>query len=254
MGVYMNKLIYSEEKIIEFLNLLPELENDEVLFIDLFQRNKHISPEDRKTLGLTRCNVIDRVVCTSKDKVIKHLKRWEANPEGFLTNTNLPIPNEALVPYITIQPISVLKAYQEFNRCMTEYLIELGSHTGKVNKENTYHRIKKANNLLLDCHQHAYSRKVFIDVDYDGDKNAEWLPSFEQELTDKNVKFMKVETQGGYHYLLRKDSLKFNYNLIIDKYKPLADRELEISNNQAIPISGCYQYGNFEVTIARVEE
>lgn len=247
----MNKLIYDENEIAKFLSEFPELEEDEVIFLSLFQRNKHISLEDRKELGLSRCNVIDRVICTSKDKVIKHIKRWEANPEGFLIKTGVAIPNEALVPYITVQPISVLKAYQEFNKIMTEYIIELGNHRGpKANKENTYHRIKKANSLLLDCHQHAYSRKVFIDVDFDGNKGWEKLPDFEAELLQHGVTWVKVETNGGFHYLLRKDSLKFNYTEVIKKYASILDGgELTVSDNQAIPVPGCYQYGNFEVRV-----
>lgn len=249
----MNKFIYDEQKVLQFLDLFPDLQEDEVIFMALFQRNKHISAEDRKELGLSRCNVVDRVICTSKDKVLKELRRWEGNPLGYLTSNGQAIPNEALVPYITVQPISVLKAYQEYSKVMTEYLIELGSHRGpKANKENTYHRIKKSHSLLLDCHQHAYSRKVFIDVDYDGPKDFWVVSDIESEFINKGIKFIKVETQGGIHFLLDKTTIKFNYNELIAQYADVmksVEGEIIVSNNMAIPIPGCYQYGSFEVRI-----
>lgn len=261
----MNRLIASEEIINSFLSAMPELEKDEVIFLALFQRNKHLILEQRKELGLPRCNVIARAICREKSSIVKQLRRWESDERAFLTKTGVPIPNECLVPYITVQPISMIKTYQEFNRIATDYLIELSS---QGDRSNTYSRIKKLDTLLLDCAQHAYSRKIYIDVDFDVPKDWALLKDFEDTLFVKGVKYLKIETQGGFHYLLSKDTLKFNYHEILDNWRAFATQEfgkarehkedkpkweIEVSENQAVPIPGTFQYGFYEVGFTRGE-
>lgn len=257
-----NTLVYSKPELDKFLAKFPTLEKDEVIFLALFQRNKHLTSEQRKEMGLPRCNVIARAICREKESVFKQLKRWETDPKAFLSKTGEPIPNECLVPYITVQPISTVKGYVEFNRIITEYLVELSSNG---NRTNTYDRLKKIDTLLLDCMQHAYSRKVFIDIDFDiPEKGWKTLKAFETELAEKGVKFVKVETNGGFHYLLETASIKYNYHETLAGMEDAATQyfgnpeipgsqkkawEIAISDNQAIPVPGCTQYDSFEVKV-----
>jgi hypothetical protein len=158
------------------------------------------------------------------------------------------------MPYITIQPVSVLKGYQEFNRIMMDYVLELPK---EGDRKNTYGRIKKADSLLMDCFQHAYSYKLFIDVDFDiPDKQWAGLTLYENHLRHSGVTFHKVETAGGFHYLLETATIKHNYNLYLGSLRedfeadsPGQTYEITVSENQAIPIPGTLQYGDFRVKL-----
>lgn len=244
----MNKLIYDEKQIEKFLNLIS-LQNEELYLATLFTRNKHISKEDRERLDLPRSHTLGHTTSDTVRGLIKNLYRWETNPNGFLTKTGDSIPNEALNMYMSINPVSPLKAYPEFNRIVTEYLLEL-SHAPK--KQNIIDRIKKMDKLMLTCMHHAYTRKVFIDVDIDSkDKYNEHLLKFEKELTDKGVKFKVVETHGGLHYLLECSSIKYNYNTTIDSLKQEWEGydDIMINPNNQLPLPGTLQYGTFEVKL-----
>jgi hypothetical protein len=218
-----NTLIYDGNEIKKFLSLFPPLEKDELYMATLFSRNKTISAEDRIALGLPRAHTLAFAVSDNAEDFIKKIYRWETNPKAFLTKTGVPQPNEALVPYISVYPVSPIKAYPEFNRIMTEYLIELSAGG---DRKNTFNRIKKTDRLMLECMHHAFSRKIFIDIDFDiPTKDWKGFGYFEDELTKRGVKFSIVETNGGFHYLLHKETLNYNFNLDIEYLRKCATTE-----------------------------
>jgi len=249
----MNTLIHSTDEVRRFMAIFPPLKKDEVFYLALFMRNKHLTEDERKETGLPRSNVIGRQVCRTPEDVVRKLRRWEGHEEGFISKAKgLPIPNKCLVPYITIQPISVLKCYLEFNRIFSDYIVELSK---EGNRDDTYARIKKADMLLMDCFQHAYAYKLFVDIDFDI-PNKEWdgITIYEEHLESKGVKYHRIETNGGFHYLLETATVKYNYHEFLEGMREKAHAdfalekyEIEVSSNMAVPIPGTFQYGQFPV-------
>lgn len=250
----INKLIYNENEINKFIDILPNLEKDEVYYICLFVRNKHLTPEENLFFGISRSsNLMARVIAREKNDIIRKIKNWECNSEAFISKrSNTNIPNKCLVPYITFNPVSTIKAYKDFNFEFIDYITQLSTTN---DKPQIYKSLKKIDVLIMDKLQHAFSKKHFIDIDFDI-PTYNWQPFFDflGELKIKEVSYHVVKTKGGYHLLLETKTLNWNYNKNLENLRNIAKNEfkkfeIETNKNQAIPISGCYQYGDFEVKL-----
>lgn len=245
-GNIMGFLLADKEIVNKFFNMLSPLKDDEVYFLSLSARNKYLSMEEREKLSLGRTEMFCRKVIQTDnfDSFWRLLVEMEEIAQVSRTRNGSAIPKSALVLYININPSSGKKALQEFYQ-KTNCMI-----FGETQPQ--YHKLQS---VLLSCYQRATGTRKFIDIDLDVtviEKNTEILEAIYQELMTEyaqhEIEVTPIRTNSGYHFLLNKDTIKYNYTGIINvlNYRFFGDSkngEIQVNNNAMIPLPGTYQAG-----------
>jgi hypothetical protein len=240
-------LIYDKEQFNKFINILPDLQNDEVYFISLSARNKYLTDEERKFYGLGRTEMFSRNIIRKKEDFEYVLSKLESTLHYKLTKTKQNIPEKALVVYININPSSMIKAYFNLANEMNKELLDINMAM-QHNKQPNYSGIHLLDRKLMNCIQTARSRKIFIDIDFDVEDDIP-INGFMMDLRIREIKSHTIKTKSGYHCLIDLASMKdkkFNLNSIVLSYNVLAkqtDGEVIINTNGMIPVPGTLQAG-----------
>lgn len=247
------ELIYDEAEVKRFFDtVLPPLSDLEVYFVSLSARNKYLSEEEQEALHLGRTEMFERRIIRERnwDKFLRTLYKFESNEKAYTTKNNSIIPSKCITCYININPSNVLKAYAEYNKTMTEYIYEIANNSIKNNNtENIIYRITKSDRLLLDQLQKCRGTKHLIDVDFDV-PDDQFVKMFTKELKSKNVSYEVIDTKSGYHVLMRKDTVKFNFPSLLECYNKQAaiaykeKTEIVVNKNEMVPLPGTSQGGH----------
>ena len=252
-------LIQDEKQFNKFIEILPELQNDEVYFISLSARRKYLTDEERDTYALGRTEMFSRQIAKSKEQLREYtMKKLGMSLLYKTTKNGLQIPEKALVVYININPSSMLKAYQLFQEEMNKEMNAI-INALRNNKEPNYDRTLIQKRLLMNCVQKSSGEKHYIDIDCDT-KKPEVVESLTTSLSNSKIEFHVIETQGGFHFLIKKDTIpnnkklkhlniqKFNLMRIIQAARDVDGErnEIEINGNVMVPVPGTNQ-ANFLV-------
>ncbi len=235
------KLIINEQQLIEFVDWLPMLLPSEKYMISLLARRKYNTDGSISNLKADK-NQLKRVTCT-KDRIVEKIKQMETAYGSYL-NARVPIQQENLCLYITPNPRDCYKAG-------INLLKEL------ANKISIDDRFYNPQSLALNCIQTSCSRKIYFDLDVDIKKDK-----LHNDIVTKNdilvlikLELNKlindncltiIETNGGYHILIKVDEIKAEYNKIwyqnISKIK--SDYyNITLNGDNLIPVVGCFQGG-----------
>ena len=222
------QIILDEEVLDSFIDFLPELHDDEVYYLSLMARcdgDKLPSVKDGQIYGSRRL---------VKKKDIKRCLREFEVPVGTYERKGVPIPQDCLSPYITINPRSLTKASRSVAVSLTERLLN-GDHVNPVDFS------------LTTVHK-SIGTKHFLDFDFDFDHRQpgpHWTDhtlysalSTEDEFRFRFDKFIALRTRGGIHIIVPADSVGNKYAEII--CLPFLD---EHGSHGMIPIPGCSQRG-----------
>lgn len=262
------KIIHDEKELKYFYdNILPPLEPTDTYFVSLSARNKYLSEEERKILELGRTEMFCKSIIRVRDwnRFLRTIRKFECNKGGYTTKNNSSIPEKAIVCYININPSNTLQAIMKFKQVLAEYEVELASIAlkGKKNTTNISERLNKLDNSLMTAYQQSRGMKHYIDIDLDVDKEFEPYKShsFKEFMINKGLKtYHWIDTKSGYHLLIKRDELKFNPQLLIERltqdylhYQHTQSYnedtfEIIINKNEMIPVPGTYQ-GSYPVTI-----
>lgn len=250
--------IYSEEELNYFVNLLPTLERDEVWFISLSCRNKHLIDEERKFYSLNRPEMFARefIYETSLDKFKLVLEMLETSLLYRRTKSNQLFPEKAMIVYFNLNPSSGIKAFFEFQKEMNKEMELLVNGLEKNNNnEIFYNRFKRCMSILKSKFQTSTSRKIFVDVDFDIKKSPigfEIIQGFISFCDSNNMKYFVIETKGGYHVCIKKETIHCNIQKVINELhsKVSKDGEVVFNKNEMIPLPGTIQ-AEFEVKIIK---
>lgn len=219
----MYKLINDVDEVKKFFDeVVPPLTNSEMYFVSLSARNKYLTEEERRELALGRTEMFERRVIRERsfERFLRTLRKFETNDGSYLTKNGSNIPNKSIIVYFNINPTDVLKAYKEFNQVMNEYMYELAHCAAEGRKtDDIMKRIRKQDTLLMNCFQKNRGTKHYLDVDFDVPKDYfdAVVKPFIDELRENGVKVVVIDTRGGYHILLKRDTIKFNFNDVIYK-------------------------------------
>jgi hypothetical protein len=241
------KLIYDEEQVKKFYNLLPRLEDDEVYFISLSARNKYLTEEERRNIGSLRSEMFGRKIIKedSFEAFLRTLRSYELK-EGWYNNGKL-LPDHCLVAYANINTSSGLKALKEFYEKANEILFSL-------HNKGTLDQLRNMDTLLMNCYQRSRGKRVWIDIDIDSeDKLASesCMKDLVSIYRERDIECHPIATKGGYHILLKKSTIHYNYmkdamtkDILIRESK--FHSEVVQNVNEMVPIPGTIQAG-FEV-------
>jgi hypothetical protein len=248
------QLIHNEDEVKRFVRMLAPLENHEMYFVSLSARNKYLTEDERREYSLGRTEMFNRrMVKNSKhssleDTYVRVLRSMECDERGYLTRNGKPIPSKTLIAYALINPSDGFEAARQFSQQVLHQAFE--EHTEDAMSFFGHIDSKLNNNL-----QAATKRKVWIDIDFDvPHKYRHALEEFLKELRSLGVEAHPISTKSGFHVLLKKETLKFNYVQLVKNYDDWLNVEIDsektveaiINRNAMIPIPGTIQ-GGYEV-------
>lgn len=248
-----NNLIKDREEFNKLISILPDLNKDEVYFISLSARNKYLTMDERKEYSLGQTEMFGREIAQSKEKLYDYtIKKLEATLSYKTTRNGKPIPDKSLICYVNINPSSMVKAYYQFQKEMNNQMSEI-TLALLHGKDPNYSFINIQTRELMNCIQKSTGTKHFIDIDCDT-KEPEVLDYFKEAFLNCLIEYYIIETKGGYHFLLKKDTFPVKYNLqkIIDDgiirleriiYEKQLNNKIEImiNGNGMIPVPGIMQ-------------
>jgi hypothetical protein len=259
----MRTLIHDLDEVRHFYDfILPILSPSEVYFLSLSARNKYLTAEERVEFDLGRTEMFERRVVRERDwnKFYRTLRKFECHDDGYLTKNGKPIPPKSVICYININPSDVFKAYKEFSNVMNEYMFELSQLSmNNRSTENLMPRMRKMELVMMNAFQHSRGAKHYLDVDFDVPKDARGynlLLSFLGELTAHAVQYHVIDTKSGYHVLLKRDTVKFNFPTYLriletGAREKISDKiEIVVNDNEMIPLPGTLQ-GEYPVRILK---
>lgn len=149
--------------------------------------------------------MFSREIARDKEGIEYALKKMEVSLQFRRTNNGKPIPEHALVVYMNINPSSVLKAYNLFQKEMNQLSYEAFMAI-KENKTPNYTGLVRMPTKLMNAIQKAKGTKTYLDIDCDT-KDFKIIEEIYFSLKRALIIFYTIETHGGFHFLINKQSL-----------------------------------------------
>ena len=251
----MYNLIYSEEEMHKFWSLLHPLQAGEAYFVSMSARDKYLTAQEQIDFSIGRAEMFSRKIIKTYDfaDYLRVIRTLEVNEGGYTTRNGKNIPEKCTIVYANINASSGIKSLKEFNQRTNDLMIET------ITNHDALKHFASLDSMLMNCYQRQTGTKHLLDIDFDIKKNADGktlLGIFISELQKNNVTYKVIETHGGYHVLLVKSTLKFNYHTILkdldNKAKALFGKaEIVHNTNNMVPLPGTRQ-AEFDVKFINI--
>ena len=232
------ELIYDENQIKKFVNILPVLKRNEVYNISMLSRFKYINGSRREKLN-------NKIIKSSPNISMAYINTIKTLEGKYFLKSGKQAPSETIVVYANITPSCLVQVLQKFHMDITNMLFNFYKNNDTNLDFNNFD-----NHLISSFNKHRVSKSL-IDIDFDIPlEGFDIIQDFIFKMKWKRVVYYTIKTKNGFHAILVKESIKFNY--IIDVEKANADAKnrfgedhIEVVLNQGgdIPIPGTIQAG-----------
>jgi hypothetical protein len=238
----MSGLVYNTQQAQQFVDILPDLKDEEVYFVLLSARNKYLTVEEREQYHLGRTEMFNRKLIRTKDNYTKVLSTMENDISNYKTKNGSDFPYKSLVCYANINPSSGVQALRTFtyeaNNIIFDYL--QNKQLGKS--------FKRLDTLLMNCYQKARARKYFIDIDCDVN-NQIFIEPVLNDFEKHGILYHVIQTKSGYHIMIEASTVSYNFTEILAvQNSKLTVGEIIVNKNGMVPVPGTLQ-GQFPVNI-----
>lgn len=237
------ELIHDVEQLRRFHSLLAPLQDDEAYFLSMSVRKKYLTADERLFYELRNAEMFARklVKDSSFETFLRTVRSLEVSEGGYTTKNNLPMPEKAMVVYAQINPVSGTHALREFQTKATDLMFDLPTNPAAKKQ------LARLDTLLMNCYQRSHGQKTLLDIDVDTD-NFYYVERLMNELKLRDVEFEVIATRSGFHVLMRRETVKFNYHKMVTEIdfemKENGDKgEVVVNKNYMVPLPGTYQAG-----------
>lgn len=213
------KVITDKERLLDFIEWLPELEENEKFYCCLFARKKYcqdqIASNDKVQL---------KRFLSDKNQLYIKIKQLEVSIGAYKLKKQ-DAPQESLALYINPNPRNLKNAAYDGIIKLTELL----------KKDNSNYNPHAE---IMSCIQRALGRQVYLDFDVDT-KDFD----FNRLKGIINTSCLNIlQTRGGYHILVKLSELSPEYKKSF--YNDIVLLGVDQTGDQLLPVPGCVQ-GNF---------
>jgi hypothetical protein len=213
-------IIKDMDRLRNFVEWLPDLEQHEIFYLALFARKKYCEAiKDIKT---------DKAQCkrftSTKRRLVEKIRQLECPLESYSIK-GITIPQEALALYISVNPRD-LRAATKNGLIKLAHLI-----TQEYNGYNPHQEI-------MSEIQRACSRKLWYDFDFDNVDVADTLRQVEKIINLDCVR--ALETHSGFHLLVRLQAIHEEFNKTWHR-EMTALPGVDVRGDNLIPVPGCVQ-------------
>lgn len=227
------KIITDKEKLLEFIEWLPELKPTEKYYLCLFARSKY-TKDEHGVNGIAHIKS-DKAQLKrfTSDKQRMFDKIWQLEcPIGAYKQRDVIIPQQALALYISTNPRDMWKATPnslvKLAQCIRDH-----NHLGNPHQE------------VLSEIQRTKGTTHYIDFDLDVPSGTILEPDQVKTLVANQVNIDAasiLRTRGGYHILI--DPKKVHPIFKNSFYRGLSSISgVDQTGDQMIPVPGTYQGG-----------
>lgn len=211
----MNQIIYDESIVRKFIDeVLPKAGDLEQYFVSLSCRKKYLTPEDRLLFTSTNAEMFHQQIASTKSGLFSAILKCQTPKEAFQTKSGFIYPMYAMVCYINLFTSSTILALEEFNSIMNRNMMQLVNNSleGK-DCASAKKAINRAYKTYVDCVQRAKGTSLYVDIDFDISKDYKYImDKFVQAISAQGVSGFVIETRGGFHVLMKRDTIHYNYN------------------------------------------
>lgn len=245
------QLLYSEEQLEKFLSFFfkysPLMKTDKY-FISMACRKKYLNTPTDYSLNGTSEMFERKLVDNNILSFQKILLRYNKVAESYTDKEGKLLPEEGFCVYLNINPTNIIQTYYNFTNKMNVLLQKITTETleDKICDRLITEFMPLESNLHTAM-QKSRLHKNLIDIDID-DKEKGVVEELHKEYTEKKVIHLCVETNGGFHILLVRNTIKYNFHTSLEYFQDLIKKEVCINDNEMIPLPGTLQ-GNFPVKI-----
>ena len=212
------QIITDKNQLLDFIDWLPELEDNEKFYCSLFARKKYTNAGVRSSDKAQLSRFL-----TDKSRLYDKIKRLEA-PLGTYQLKDIAAPQESLALYINPNPRNLKRATYDAIIKLTE-ILKNGNANFNPHAE------------VMGCIQRSLSRKVYLDFDIDT-KDFD----FTKVKGIINTDCLEIlETRGGYHILVRLAAVQEEYKKTF--YNAICKMGVDQVGDQLLPVPGCTQGG-----------
>lgn len=218
------KIIQDKQKLLDFIEWLPELKPNENFYYCLFARNKYIRGTIHEQYLKADKAQLKRGT-SKKDYLFDKIKQLEVEFGSYKQN-GYEIPQESLALYINPNPRSERKAMKLLLTKGLELII---------NEAKGFSCQSEA----LSAIQQSCSRKLFLDFDFDNSNFEDYKEAIENQVSGA---YKVLVTRGGFHLLVTPSLIKNNKRW----YEVISNWEAVDKTNHTdclLPVPGCCQGG-----------